>query len=245
MRRSLSNPGEKIVTKASEIRGQFPSQFNYDARVAKVADLPDLTAAQCKVLLDKVVVPNLADLKKYHRVVNRIAGVLRDELTQAENDPHYSGDVYEVRRVLRLVEHGGIATEGVPARFEELLAPMTPVLVVSGSQLGVEGGGSSAPPGLALTGELIDKLEDDRDYLQAFIARWPSAEATQPYRLTAARTAPYFRGGVRIRHGEPVQATELEARAHAGVLEPVPGSEAEILVEYWQAVNAARGGVSV
>jgi hypothetical protein len=242
MRASLVNRTEKIVTRSSEVKAGLPTRFIYDAREPGVSDLPSLTANAARVLLEQIVVPNLKDLRAWARTLVKIAAPFQAEIQQSETDENYRGNIYAVKQALAIVDEGVRA--GLPAQFAELLAPMSPVYVAAGDQVGVEGGMASAPPGATRTAQLIQTLEFDRAYLEAYIARWPSADSTNPYTLAAAAgNKPRFRNGRRVYRGEFTPLTELEARSFAGIFEPKPESEADILIEYARAVNQVRGGV--
>jgi hypothetical protein len=227
MRQSLSSKEPiAIATRASELKG-MPNTFAYDARRVGVSNLPSLTAEQCQTLLG-LIEANLKDLRAWVRDLAKRRKVAEDELVAAANDPAYSGNVYEARQAVALID-GGVRGSGVPVRFVELLKPLMPA---NGTVEEV------AAPGITKTQALIQKLQADREYLQAYIERWPSSDAVQPYRISPLRTAAVFRKGRRVERDELVQLTEAEARAEQNIFEPA-GKVPQILTTYATALNVA------
>ena len=201
----------------------LPSTLRYDALTLLSADLTSLTSAQCRVLLDEIVDPNLKDLRAWAKTLVEMRKPLETELkglTGRRLTPKEQVRRERLTTTARQIHDGLVrfdggmrdstSEEGVWPEFVDLLKPL-----MRDARAGIPG-----RPGQASTDLLIAKLERDASYLRAFVRRWPSPEATRPYKLSKDRIKPYYLGDREVGPGDVIQLTEATARAHAGIFVP-------------------------
>ena len=207
------------TTEAPRYAGQLDKAIpiEYDVFQTGLSELPRLSAAQCRQLLEGVVEPNLREMRAWAKQLVEMRKPLEAELKTFEKRRLTDREQERRRQVqtsLRQI-HDGLAHDGLIEGVAETDAKLLkPLMHLPDVQVG--------KPGQFETAKIIGKLERDREYLAAYLRRWPAAEATQPYRLSPKRNAPEFDSdGEEIEPGAVVKLTEANARSLVNIYEPV------------------------
>ena len=235
MRRMTLSTQEPVATNEIDIAPAMPQAFRYDAKVFGMSDLPSLNADQLKVLRDRILEPNLKDLRAWAKKLTRSAwsSPMRSLVWRTRSTP--------IRDPFSRPSSSWTTVWGTtPCRGN------TSIPRPAHHQAEQHRDRRREVPGLEATKALILRLEFDRQYATAYLERWPTPEATNPYVLTAQRAnteKPFFMAGKRVRAGEVVEFNEASARAYTNVFEPRPGTLPKALGQYATLLNSQRGGI--
>jgi hypothetical protein len=210
------------------------TNFDYDAFAPGLSWLPRLSPTQCKALLEELVEPNLREMRAWSKQLAEIRKTLEAGLDAVKKKRRLTAPeiarAREIETSLRQIHdglsHGGIQ-EGVSPNDFALLKPL----------IGLPG--QEAMPGQEETNAIIAKLERDREYLVAYLKRWPTPEEKHGYICAMnKRVKPLDIDGREITRGMRVDLTETQVRAVGDLFEAVDQDPA--LQTYVEALTMYR-----